>query len=574
MSESVLVIGVNKTGGLPPLSGAVSGAEDFADWARSQGMSVVLITDDNGAVVSVSDIQDEIDKILAPGNCTKLIVYFSGHGFLQGANTEVWLLTKAPRRDQEAVNVRLSMDNARYSRIPHVIFVSDACRSGGPTHQHRGVTGASIFGAPTTYEYDGKIDSFYATRPGDVALEYKDENEAVSNFKGLFTECLLTALNGNVPTLVTKIVSNGNERWVIQSEHLETHLETNVPIEAANISIKLSQKPQIIPESRLPQFFGELTNPTQSVRFGSDGGNIPPQPGAQRLVFATRSDILLMNTDISLASKALNNDEEQAFVGQVDSLISATGRDHFETETGFTVYGNARAVTTPNGWNAELFVEGGVNQIRLVPESYNTAGSILIEFDQGFGTVLAANPGYIGTVVVEDNKVVSVNYTPSRSSPLYYEEYEPLAERVNRRRAFAATAMRHGLFVLEDEDSADVGSYLRMMKKLDPTLGIYASYAYQQAGRLKSIRSVLQYMADDGLVPYDILLLARQEEPWPPHAPFCPMLRQGWALLELHPPSLERLVKYRSELLPSLWTLFTPEGAARIREDLESGELQ
>ena len=74
-------------------------------------------------------------------------------------------------------------------------------------------------------------------------------------------------------------------------------------------------------------------------------------------------------------------------------------------------------------------------------------------------------------------------------------------------------------------------------------------------------------MADDGLVPYDVLLLARWKEPWPTFAPYCPMLRQGWALLELHPPALERLAKYRSELLPSLWTVFTAEGSAQIRED-------
>lgn len=575
MSQSALVIGVNQTGGLPPLSGAVSGAEDFSDWAKAQDMSVTLITDAKGQEIRVSDLQDAIDQIISPRNCKKLIVYFSGHGFLLGPNLELWLLPKAPQRSQEAVNVRLSMDHARYSGIDHVIFVSDACRSGGPTHQHRTVSGTAIFPPPATYEFDGKVDSFYATRPGDVALEYKTENDAVSNFKGLFTECLISALNGKAPQIVTKASSNSQERWLVLSENLESHLETTVPIEAANISIKLSQTPIVISESRLPQYFGELRNPSQSVRSGAGGGgNIPPQPGLRRIVTAAQGDVLSMHSDNALTAQDASGDEEMTFVDQVDRIVSATGRDHFETETGFTVYGEVSGVTIAKGWRAQPFEEDGAIQIRVDPASLDAACSILIEFEQQFGTVLAVKPGFIGTVLVEDGKVISVNYTPSSGSPLYNNEYKPLADRIERRRAFAATAMRHGMFELDEEEASDAGRYLRMLKKLDPTLGIYASYAYQKAGRLKAIRSVVDYMADDGLVPYDVLLLARQEEPWPLFAPFCPMLRQGWALLELHPPSLQRLAGYRTELLPSLWTVFTAEGSARIREGLESEEIQ
>ena len=573
MSESALVIGVNRTGGLPPLSGAVSSAEDFADWAKGQGMAVTLLTDANGQEITVSDLQDAIDQILGPRNCKKLIVYFSGHGFLLGANVELWLLSKAPNRSQEAVNVRLSMENARYSGVDHMIFVSDACRSGGPTHQHRTVSGTAIFPPPKTYEFDGKIDAFYATRPGDVALEYKTENEAVSNFKGLFTECLISALNGKVPQVVTEYDVNNQRHWLVLSEKLDSHLETIVPIEASAISIKLSQKPIVIPESRLPQFFGELRNPSPSVR-ANTGGVIPQQPGIRRIVAETQEEVLDMRTDNALATQSPSSEEETAFIDQINRIVSAHGRDHFETETGFTIYGEVTRVTIANGWTADLFEENDVMQIRVGPASYDGACSILIEFEQGFGTVLAVKPGFIGSVIVEDGKVISVNYTPTAGSTLYNEEYQPLAERIEQRRAFAATAMRHGVFELDKEDATDVGHYLRMMKRMDPTLGIYASYAYQQAGQLKAIRSVARYMADDGPVPFDVLLLARWTEPWPLFAPFCPMLRQGWALLEMHPPAMKRLAKYRTELLPSLWSGFTLEGSAQIREGLEMGEIQ
>ena len=200
MTSAAVVIGVNETGGLSPLGGALSGAEEFVEWSESQGIPSTLITDKEQPV-TLTKIQDAVDSILEPRNCKKLIIYFAGHGFLLSPNVELWLLSKAPSRLQEAVNVQLSLSNARYCGVEHVIFVSDACRSGGPTHQHRSVTGASIFPPPVNYNFNGKLDVFYATRPGDTALEYKDNEDAVGNYRGLFTEALLDALSGSEKTL-------------------------------------------------------------------------------------------------------------------------------------------------------------------------------------------------------------------------------------------------------------------------------------------------------------------------------------------------------------------------------------
>lgn len=575
MGDAALVIGVNKTGGLPLLNGAVAGAEDFADWANAQGMAVTLVTDKGNREVTVSDLQDATDAILAPRNCKKLIVYFSGHGFLISPNAELWLLSKAPDRSQEAVDVLRSVDHARYAGIEHVIFVSDACRSGGPTHQHRTVSGSAIFSPPASYEYNGKVDRYYATRPGDVALEFRDGKEAADNFKGIFTECMLRALNGKEPNVVTKIEDNGRDRWLVLADKLDPHLETVVPIEASNISIKLSQKPVAISESRVPQFFSELLNPPQTVRSGASGpGSLPRQPGLSRMVAAFQTSSLDLSGSAADLRGAVASDEENNFADQVDRLAAARGRDHFETETGFTVYGNVTNVAVADGWTADLFQENDVWHVRVNGSGNHYVGSILIEFEEGFGTVLAIKRGLIGTVVEEDGLVINVNYTPSAQSSTYDDEYAPIADRIERRRAFAATAMRHGMFRLEDDEEAgDAAQYLRMMKQLDPTLGIYAAYAYQQAGHLQSIRSVAEYMGYDGLVPFDVLLLARLPDAWPEHAPFCPMLRQGWAMLDLHPPSLDRLSALRSHLLPSLWTAFAAEGVEIIRNGLASGEF-
>jgi hypothetical protein len=57
--------------------------------------------------------------------------------------------------------------------------------------------------------------------------------------------------------------------------------------------------------------------------------------------------------------------------------------------------------------------------------------------------------------------------------------------------------------------------------------------------------------------------------------PFVPMLSQGWALLAAHkiafPPSLAGLERH---LVPSLWTLFDPQGVAMLRAALDSQEVR
>jgi hypothetical protein len=63
MQKAAVIIGVDKTGaGLPRLNAAASGAEDFANWARSEQFDVELITDKGGVSVTVSQIKTAIKK--------------------------------------------------------------------------------------------------------------------------------------------------------------------------------------------------------------------------------------------------------------------------------------------------------------------------------------------------------------------------------------------------------------------------------------------------------------------------------------------------------------------------------
>lgn len=577
MTDAAIVIGVDRTGQMPPLGGAVSGATDFADWAQTQGMSTKLITDANDHDVTLEELQVAVEAVTKNRNCDKLIVYFAGHGFLLSPEVELWLLSRAPDRGSEAVNVQLSRYNARYSGIQHVIFVSDACRSGGPTHRHRSVMGASIFPAPPNYDYDGKLDMFYAARPGDVAHEYRDADEAADNYMGIFTECLLRGLSGKEPEVVQEITEGSQTRWLVLSDLLEAHLKKAVPLRAEEISIRLSQSPIIIPESRLPQYFGVLDRAPEGEAQNGQGEAPPLDVGD--FVSSVQDEVMSFDETTDAASREATTDAHRLLVQQMDRVATSRGRDHYETETGFTIYGRIQSTVAGDGLGLEPFEDGEVTHIRVLDPQDGQGRSILIEFPSGFGTVLAIKPGFIGTVILDDDQVINVSYTPSSNTPLFQDEYLDQADRIERRRAFAAAAARLGMFRLDSESAENAGDYLRMLKGLDPTLGLYAAYAYFQAGRMSLVRNVFGIMAnvDPQPVPFDVALLARfagdHMSPLTTVAPFCPMLRQGWALLELHPPSFDSLHAYRSLLIPSLWTAFTPEGVARVRSALEAGEL-
>ncbi|MDX1628962.1 MAG: caspase family protein [Fulvivirga sp.] len=575
MSTAAVIIGVDSTGHLPPLSGAASGAKSFAKWAESQGYQIKLFTDGEGNAVTLKSIRDEIRTITESLVYEKLIIFFSGHGFLLSPQSELWLLSASPDPETEAVNVRLSAEFARYCGIPHIIFVSDACRSGGPTHRHRSVTGASIFPNQATNAEAAEIDFFYATRPGDTALEINDENKAINNYKGIFTECLLHALQGDVPEVVKEVQQNSdNKIWLIPSHPLRDHLKDAVPKKAQEVNIRLNQHPEVRAESHLPNYFGKLNHPPTTepqVPFSSRS------PKFGDFVERIQDDFMSFNeVQIDFGATA-DTESERLFTNQMEQILNSRGRQHFETTTGFTVYDHIISAVVGGDIHCDHFYEDEVTHIRVDEPGDREGYSILIELESGLGTVLAVLPGFIGTVVIEEGKIATVNYTPSDNTYLYEQEYKYYEDRIERRRAFAAAAVRHGVFNFKPDEADYAAGYLRMMKRLDPTLGIYASYAYSQAGQIKNVRSVLNYMSEYPPVPFDVLLLSSyfnsDERPIIPTAPFCPMLRQGWTLLDLHPEASEALNSYKKLLEPSLWTTFTPEGVERVRNALLNGDL-
>ena len=172
----------------------------------------------------------------------------------------------------------------------------------------------------------------------------------------------------------------------------------------------------------------------------------------------------------------------------------------------------------------------------------------------------------IGTIIFKDGKVANINYVPSVKNPRFNEAIMR-NEKIERRRALIATAARYGKYRL-DGDATDIrnaASYLRYEKAFDPTLGLYAAYAYAQAGDTEGILSVYKYMSEEPEpVLLDVTLLARfsgnKNSFNRPYAPFFPLLTQGWSYLAIEPNFPPEIVRELARhLSPGLWTTFTSE---------------
>jgi hypothetical protein len=116
---------------------------------------------------------------------------------------------------------------------------------------------------------------------------------------------------------------------------------------------------------------------------------------------------------------------------------------------------------------------------------------------------------------------------------------------------------------------------------IDPSLAVYAAYAYHDLQDVERIRRMSRYLRDDiGVTLFDIALLGRTlvDRPVKPDdrtVPFVPMLSQGWALLAAHRLKLHpALAGIERTVMDSLWSLFDANGVAMLIRAIESGQVR
>jgi len=584
MQKAAIVIGVNKTGNLPVLSAAVSGARSVAGWLTKEGFHVQLLVDDGKPVV-VKDIFDAVEKLVDKGTLEQLVVFFSGHGFLNNSS-EHWMLSGAPNNANEAVSLAESVLLARECGIENVVFISDACRSTPASLRAERVRGSVVFpNLEAAGNVEPEVDRFLASLPGEPALEMA-VNESTAQYEGIFTTCFLTAFREPDSGMVREITEAGNTIAVVPNRRLKAYLKREVDKRAQAKSIRLRQLPRSIVEAGGDVYIGRALSrpsaPSDPIRFGGPSPSQPPTVGMSdvaRMELARAANVGVSPPPWEV--QAIENTADRStFDASVRLAEQALGPGHFETEMGFSVAGAEVASVVGLGIDVELLAHGGAGDPAIIRlhRTQESMGSVIFRFADGGGTVLAGLEGYIGTVVVDEGRVVNVSYVPSDNS-WRWSAYEQQRVRLDRLRAVVAASARFGVFEVDRDNAGAVADQIRLLKGVDPTLGLYSTYAYSDAGLRRKIRSVQVYMRDDlsGDL-FDVAMLAGELSQSPLGsrvAPFCPMLSQGWSLLRVTGARVSDAVSEAAyHLRPALWTTFDREGMGIIMQAFQEDSLK
>ncbi|UWU83191.1 caspase family protein [Bradyrhizobium yuanmingense] len=559
---------------MPVLSAAASGAKAVSSWLSSEGFETKLYTDESGPVIAAT-IFDAISEFVGRGTLDQMIVYFSGHGFLNSFN-EYWMLSQAPHNPNEAVSLTESFVLARESAIPNVVFVSDACRSTPDSINASRVRGSLIFpNTAISRNVRADVDMFLAALPGQAAAEIP-VSQSAPGFEGLFTACLLSAFQEPVESLVRTV---GGIR-VLPNRNLKIYLEAEVMRRAEAKALRLHQKPDAQVLSSDSTYIAPI-RPTTAQTTKTVSLEPTIRDVALRQLASLGTDLAPLSARRLYLNRIPSSlDQETVSFERVQSSIAAETttsptiagvRSH---EAGFSISGSqvSEAITADN---ATTQVDA-LRRLIVVRFRDAPAASVAIRFADGSGSILAALRGYTCSLVIEAGKILSASYLANDQPPNPF---------IDKLRSTVAAAAQFGVFRIDgDRDTAnrkaaEFGDKIRAGKSADPTLGLYAAYAYHQADLVDRVRSVDDFMRGDLQVRlFDVAMLSRRlssDRRRSEVFPFCPMLAQGWGLLRVTQagirPEVDRL---RDHLRPALWSTLEPEGVSIAADLLKIGRVE
>lgn len=564
MNRAIVLVGVAKTGKLPLLNGIERSIEAMAAWAKAQGIAddqIVRITDKGGTVaVTASQILQAIDTLAELGTIKQLIVYFSGHGIVNGRE-EYWLLTHAPRDSNAAVNLEGSAAAARHGAFQHVVLISDACRTQAPDLLNARVNGSDIFPNVKDTTVERSIDIFFATSLGAPALEIRVAVEKGPEYHAVYSDAMVGALSGRVRHLIDK--------GFVRPYPLKKHLPALVraELEAKRLSMLVSQTPDARitsdqeeawvakfeePNAATPRPRGAVTRPRPAP---------PPPPVPDRESVARKLVAeAIRGASGSRSGAAAPGLPSVALELADEAALRQRSQAELRVPPGISVLVRGKALKAAFTRQAAVgTVASGTVSLR---ESTRPP-ELLVELDDGSSVLLPVLRDFVGVVGFDGDRLDDVSFVQAGS------DGDPALRGL---RSVIAAATARGLFTLEgDDDALALAMRMQRSKSQDPALAIYAAYAYHELGKLDRIREMQHYLREQlGVGLFDLALLGRDlinEEGTANVLPSAPLLAQGWAFVAaLGGPHAERLVALRPHVNSSVWSHYSPEGTALLKE--------
>ncbi|GEB60072.1 caspase family protein [Streptomyces gardneri] len=556
MERAVVLIGVHKSGDLPRLEAVDRGIDHMHDWAKSQGIpdtSVRILSDTEGGIVRSSAIYEAVESFVNRRTLEQLIVYFCGHGVNKNYG-EYWLLSDAPDNPNEAVNLAVSMALAERCKVPHVVLISDACRTAPASIRCDSVYGSSIFPNRPTGGAAASTDVFYACRLGDPSFEVPDPDVSSEAYRALYTEVIAKALKGGYPKLL-EAAGDGREEYVrpFPLKHALPELLSQ-HIGGLGAALTVNQRPDGTVTSDqqvawLSRFLRGATSSSLGLEAASDdsgGAGASDDSGASDSS-DTPEETPPPADPVSAAAAAAAVRLAHSFD---PGVIDAPAAVHVRGATFESVY--------PGRVEASQLTDQLV-QVRLTNRQPDS--SVLLHLGSGHCAVVPALLGRVATMTVEDDQLVDVSYAPLTQGNMRRKQLDPIYIEM---RARIAAASRFGISWWEGASPENLVEIFEKCGESDPSLAVYFAHALASLSR-RDLVSRLQLRNSRML--FDVMLMGDGFDG--PVVPFLPLLSRGWALLGLLTPDV-RL----SAPIPhnSHWTLFADTEIPRLRELLDLRE--
>lgn len=575
LRRAAIVIGLDQTGDLPTLNDAVSGARAFGDFLEEEGFDPVHRFLSSDGPVRTTALKQAVRGLVEPGNLDQLVIYFAGHGLRLPPANEIWLLSDAPDDLDAAIKVRECFEAARASGISNVVLIGDTCRSLPHSDLYARIDGDVIFPGLPSSATDTTIDVFYATQPAQAAVEVEISS---GSYKAIFTTTLIEVFrNPELRLDATLFTPLGDGTRVVSNATLRRCLPDLVDARAQEAGLALSQRPQLDILSDEPWNIG-------SVRFPA-ATEAPPPPGPTPTLYVDTLPELLR---AQIQERSITASEEIRATSAARLEVAVRGQllDVDLDQAGLAVYvARIAEVTAPGG--IEVAVEHGPElDVARVALGERPAVSVMVTFEDGTGAPVAVLHDYGAHLTVGPEGVESFRYTPLRGTDAYFE-FDADRERIAKLRALVREASKQGVLGFDgdkqarEEAAQRMAEQIRMAKSIDPTLGIYAAYAYDAAllpDQVASVAGILEgtlgiRLCDPAMLAW-WLIGAGPASGASGYFPFCPVLRQGWELLRVKQVALaEPLLQAQPHLLPSFVTTFAAPGAEMVSGAIERGEL-
>jgi len=513
--KAIIIIAVSKyAGAYHNLPGAVISAKRLREWAEQPdedcNYKVLYLADDVFEKIDVQLVSEKVSEFVSNNFIDRLVVYFAGHGIVRSAGDQFWLLTNAANDLREGINVEgfrrglLKCNIGTHNdKLPgQLCIISDACRN--TSRDAIDFSGDPILTSTARMNKGIQLDRFLSTGLGDYSFQI---DEADGSAYCLFSEVLLNALCGEVQEAIE--TEHHQFKPVVTNHKLAEYLQEEVRKRAAAIEEEMEpdlltgihppynfykrfRKPLAAPNVMLGSQEPQLAAAIQMAihephKKGSDDQLSTKQEHRRQILLKARQCIERVFQE-SYSSKRLRHDSldfpiicdflPNCIAAPRSAVVQVRPREKFYE------------IISSNFKGAPILIPQD-NQWILAPHYPNVVPIVLRDLP---GDILFYKP----YLYHYPNLSSRNEYWDTEHWDTYLSDFSNLVRSSPLRAA----------------DANKFADKIRVGKEEYPHQSVTAGYLYEFSNDYDNIARTAHYMAETGVVPFDLALLCADKIWW------------------------------------------------------------